>query len=149
MLVVAPVAPGTRAIPPPAADRLPPLLADDDKRDAEAGRRTEPSPANPIALPDPEGQAGPPPRHALAHHEPAPGETKRAALIRLYEQSGQVGDPRYGDRAKTAALASEIAGQIGYHPGTARRELARYLATQPQTGPRPVHEAEPGAEAVA
>ena len=60
----------------------------------------------------------------------APGETKRAALIRLYERCGQNGDPRYGNRAKSAALAGEIASRIGYHPGTARRELARYLAEQ-------------------
>jgi hypothetical protein len=58
----------------------------------------------------------------------APGETKRAALIRLYERCGQDGDPRYGNRAKSAALAGEIASRIGYHPGTARRELAKYLA---------------------
>jgi hypothetical protein len=61
----------------------------------------------------------------------APGETKRAALIRLYEQCGQVGDLRYGNRAKAAALAGELAGRIGYHPGTARRELVKYLATRP------------------
>jgi hypothetical protein len=29
-------------------------------------------------------------------------------------------------------MAGEIAGRIGYHPGTARRELAHYLATRPQ-----------------
>jgi hypothetical protein len=59
----------------------------------------------------------------------APGETKREALIRLYERCGAAGDPRYGDRAKAAALAGEIAGRIGYHPGTARRELVRYLTS--------------------
>lgn len=60
-----------------------------------------------------------------------PGERKREALIGLYEQRGQDSDPRYGNRAKTAALAGEIAALIGYHAGTARRELARYIADQP------------------
>jgi hypothetical protein len=75
------------------------------------------------------------------------GSTKRAALIRLYEQAGRDGDPRYGDRAKAAALARELAAQIGYHPGTARRELARYLTErvtaehQPDPGPGQVTEA--------
>jgi hypothetical protein len=75
----------------------------------------------------------------------APGETKRAALIRLYELCGETGDSRYGDRSKTAALASEIAAQIGYHPGTARRELARYLATRaasPSSQPEPAADSE-------
>ena len=58
------------------------------------------------------------------------GETKREALIRLYEERGRSGDPRHGNPAKAAQLAGELAAQIGYHPGTARRELARYLAGQ-------------------
>jgi hypothetical protein len=61
----------------------------------------------------------------------APGEKKREALIRLYERCGADGDSRYGIRSKSAAMAGEIAGRIGYHPGTARRELAKYLATRP------------------
>jgi DNA-binding transcriptional ArsR family regulator len=61
-------------------------------------------------------------------------ETKRATLIRRYEQCGRNGDPRYGDRTKAAALAGEIAKQIGYHPGTARRELARYLTAKSEAG---------------
>ncbi|HVB41186.1 MAG TPA: hypothetical protein VNF47_00600 [Streptosporangiaceae bacterium] len=60
--------------------------------------------------------------------KPIPGETKREALFRLYEELGHAGDPRYGNPAKAAQLAGELAAQIGYHPGTARRELARYLA---------------------
>jgi len=72
-----------------------------------------------------------------------PGETKREALIRLYEERGPAGDPRYGNPAKAAQLAGELAAQIGYHPGTARRELAKYLTSktsaagtsQPAPGP--------------
>ena len=79
----------------------------------------------------------------------APGEKKREALIRLYERCGETGDPRYGNRAKAAALAGEIAGRIGYHPGTARRELVKYLATQSPTAPDPQPESGSEAEAVA
>jgi DNA-binding transcriptional ArsR family regulator len=71
-------------------------------------------------------------------------ETKRATLIRRYEQCGRNGDPRYGDRAKAAALAGEIAKQIGYHPGTARRELARYLTAKSEISA--VSQVEAGAE---
>jgi hypothetical protein len=65
--------------------------------------------------------------------QPIPGETKREALIRLYEKRGEAGDPRYGNPAKAAQVAGEIAGEIGYHAGTARRELAKYLAARPVT----------------
>ena len=149
VLAVAPVAPGTRAITPPAAGELPAFPAGADKSDGGSVRRAEPGSAIPAARPDPEGHAGLPRRDTLADQGLAPGEKKRAALIRLYERCGETGDPRYGDRAKAAALASEIAGRIGYHPGTARRELAKYLATQPPAGPRPLPETESGAEAVA
>ena len=37
-------------------------------------------------------------------------------------------------------MARELAGQIGYHPGTARRELARYLAERAAAE----HRQEPG-----
>ena len=151
VLAVAPVAPGTHAMTPRAVDGPQALPAGDDKRNGEPDRHAEPGPADPAARPDPEAQAGLSRRDALAHHELAPGEKKRAALIRLYERCGETGDPRYGDRAKAAALASEIASRIGYHPGTARRELARYLAAQPPAGPRHLPETEPApaAEAVA
>jgi hypothetical protein len=68
-------------------------------------------------------------------------------MIRLYERCGQDGDPRYGNRAKSAAMASELAARIGYHPGTARRELARYLAGQSRAAPGP--QPEPDMQAVA
>jgi len=149
VLAVAPVAPGTRALTSPAGDELPALSAGDDESDAGSVRRAEPSSATPAARPDPEGHAGAPRRDAVADQGLAPGEKKRAALIRLYERCGETGDPRYGDRTKAAALASEIADRIGYHPGTARRELAKYLATQPPASLRPLPETGPSAEAVA
>jgi hypothetical protein len=97
--------------------------------------------------------APPAPQPASGGTGEPPGETKREALIRLYEERGAAGDPRYGNPAKAAQLAGELAGQIGYHPGTARRELARYLAGTPacelEAGPslRPVNETD--SEAVA
>jgi hypothetical protein len=149
VLAVAPVAPGTRALTPPAADEVPALPAGADKSDGGSVRRAEPGSAIPATQPDPEGHAGLPRRETLADQGLAPGEKKRAALIRLYEHCGETGDPRYGDRAKTAALASEIAGRIGYHPGTARRELAKYLATRTPASLRPLPGTGSSAEAVA
>lgn len=58
-----------------------------------------------------------------------PGETKREALIRLYEERGNSGDAHHGNAAKAAQLARELAAEIGYPAGTARRELAKYLAS--------------------
>jgi hypothetical protein len=150
VLAVAPVAPGTRAMTRPAAG-MPPALSAGDGGETGDGLAcgAEPSPANASVRSGPQGQAESPLGDAVAHQALARGETKRAALIRLYERSGEAGDPRYGDRAKAAALASELAGRIGYHPGTARRELARYLAAGPPAGPRPLPEPGPSAEAVA
>jgi hypothetical protein len=79
----------------------------------------------------------------------APGEKKREALIRLYERCRETGDPRYGDRAQAAALAGEIAERIGYHPGTARRELVKYLAARSHAVPGPRRDTDSDAEAVA
>jgi hypothetical protein len=150
VLAVAPVAPGTRAVTRPAARKPPalPAVVGSETGDGLAHGAAQ-SPASPPVQPGPQGQTESPLRDAPSHQRLAPGETKRAALIRLYERSGETGDPRYGDRAKAAALASEIAGRIGYHPGTARRELARYLASQPPAGPRPLPETESTAQAVA
>ena len=153
VLAVAPVAPGVRTEGPSAAGALP--AGDDSHR--KAGRPSdngEREPAKRTAHREPPGQSNPSAHNALPHLDLAPGEKKRHALIRLYERCGQTGDPRYGDRARTAELAGQIAARIGYHPGTARRELAKYLATQPeapagsqpQAGPSPQSAAD--AEAV-
>ena len=151
VLAVAPVAPGIRAVTRPAAGQPPALSASGGETGGGAEHGAEPGPASPPVQSGSQGQAGSPLGDAAAHQRLARGETKRAALIRLYERSGETGDPRYGDRAKAAALASEIAGRIGYHPGTARRELARYLAAKPSAGPRPLPETEstPAADEVA
>jgi hypothetical protein len=115
VLMVAPVAPGLRA-----KNSKP----DQNVNDSEA--------VEPAAPREPQGQleGG---RGEHSRDQLAPGEKKREALIRLYERCGETGDPRYGNRAKAAALAGEIAGRIGYHPGTARRELVKYLAAQSPT----------------
>ncbi len=87
------------------------------------------------------------PRGLLPAGAPAdepPGETKREMLIRLYEERGTAGDPRYGNPAKTAQLAGELASQIGYHAGTARRELAKYVALKFGARPELQLEAGPG-----
>jgi hypothetical protein len=122
VLLTAPIAPGIRADAPTKA-----------VRSSEPRGQIEPPPAE---TPTPAGGV-------------TPGETKRDALIRLYERCGETGDPRYGDRTKTAALAGEIAAQIGYHPGTARRELAKYLATRAHAGQPPRSETATDAKAVA
>jgi hypothetical protein len=127
VLGVAPVAPGTRAELSTAGSQLA-LPASDQAATANGGRDDDTE--RPAGLTDEEqrnsstGQ----PIDEPSRGELAPGETKRHALIRLYERYGESGDPRFGDRTKTAQLAGEIAGRIGYHPGTARRELAKYLA---------------------
>ena len=150
VLAAAPVAPGVRAgLPADGGPRALPA----GERDATAGERkdqeAERRPGELAAHHEPHGQAEPPAPDAPGRHELAPGETKRQALIRLYEHCGQTGDPRYGNRAKTAELAGEIAGQIGYHAGTARRELAKYLASQRAAVKDPETKTESGAAEVA
>jgi hypothetical protein len=130
VLMVAPVAPGLRA--------------KDSKLDQNVN---DPEAVEPAAPREPQGLHGG--RGELSHDQLAPGEKKREALIRLYERCGQTGDPRYGNRAKAAALAGEIAGRIGYHPGTARRELVKYLAAQCPASPGPQPESGSQVEAVA
>jgi hypothetical protein len=116
VLVAAPVAPGLRAGLPLAL-----LAGADEDHDSER------TPAEPVVEePDAPGEESA--ADAVPSSELGPGEKKREALIRLYERCGETGDPRYGDRTKAAQMAGEIAGRIGYHPGTARRELAKHLA---------------------
>lgn len=131
VLLVAPVAPGLRA-----------------KTSKPDQNVNDPEPVNPAAPRELQGQLEGE-RGVLSHDQLAPGEKKREALIRLYERCGETGDPRYGNRAKAAGLAGEIAGRIGYHPGTARRELVKYLAAQSPTAPGPQPESGSQAEAVA
>ncbi len=145
VLAITPSAPGTR---PATCQLLGPRYwnpAPSERRADANGQPGHGDSTELAALPgrqDPQGlpeiPAPPPPeRQALE-----PGEKKREALIRLYEEHGQAGDPRYGNQAKTAELAGEIAQQIGYHPGTARRELARYLTAQIAPEAEPESEAE-------
>jgi hypothetical protein len=130
VLSVAPVAPGTRASTTP--------IQNENQGQLEPAKTAQPSSLNQPGTCD-----------LVPSDGLAPGETKRAALIRLYEWCGQNGDPRYGNRANAAALAGELAGRIGYHPGTARRELVKYLATRSEAvnGSHPA--TEPHVEAVA
>ena len=131
----APVAPGTRAVSLPAPPAAAALTAGDST--SKTLQNATPGPAGSAPAGQFRGQIQE--LNSDLGEGRAPGETKRAALIRLYERCGQDGDPRYGDRAKSAVMAGEIASQIGYHPGTARRELAKYLAEQSRaaSGPQP------------
>jgi hypothetical protein len=156
VLAVAPIAPGIRT-GGPSGDGLMALPAGNgrDRNNVGPDHSAEQGP-DLRALPEVRSQIEPPAQETLPRRDLAPGETKRQALIRLYEQRGETGDPRYGNRAKTAELAGEIAARIGYHAGTARRELARYLTTRPEavapqseTGADAQPETESDAEAVA
>lgn len=143
VLAVAPVAPGVRAgiLPIAVTAAALPAASDGNETDDGADPGTYREPINPTP---PAGVGEHPAVDVLTPGELKPGETKRDALIRLYEHYGKNGDPRYGDQAKTAALAGEIARRIGYHAGTARRELAKYLDSQSPTGPADL---DPGSDA--
>ncbi len=131
VLAVAPVAPGVRAgLPEDGGSRALPAGDHDDKAGEGKDHDAERLPRGVGVQQVPLGQTGPPAPDALGRGELRPAETKREALIRLYERRGETADPRHGDPAKAAELAGEIAARIGYHPGTARRELAKYLAAQ-------------------
>jgi hypothetical protein len=152
VLTVAPVAPGVRAESSPAAAAPQTMRAGSPttKTNRISDQNVHaPEPVHPAMQHEPQGQIEVPGRDGLPGDELAPGEKKREALIRLYERCGENGDPRYGNRAKTAALAGEIARRIGYHAGTARRELAKYLATQSGEVPGPRPKIESDTEAVA
>jgi hypothetical protein len=133
ILVVAPVAPGTRAANAMLTGQPGARQPSGHTSGGVDSRRPGHALVKAHALPAPS-------RPALA-----PGENKREAMIRLYEQRGQEGDPRYRDPAKAARVAGEIAGQIGYHPGTARRELTKYLAALPPNGHAHQPDADPQA----
>jgi hypothetical protein len=133
VLAIAPVAPGLRAD----------MTKNKTNQDSERGL------AGPTAQHELQAQTEFPALGVLPHDQLVPGEKKREALIRLYERCGETGDPRYGNRTKSAALAGEIAGRIDYHPGTARRELAKYLARQTEATPGPSSETGSDEEAVA
>lgn len=149
VLAAAPVAPGVRASLPAPGTRLA-LSAGDGEREAKTQEDPERNDAGALATQQEPAEPGELLRPAVpADSRLMPGEKKRQALIRLYERSGEAGDPRYGNRRKAAELAGEIAAQIGYHPGTARRELARYLASRAGAVSAAHSEAEPTAEEVA
>jgi hypothetical protein len=135
ILTVAPVAPGTRAGAQLAVGDLRAQLPGGSQAEGAADQPAGRSAPDAGAQHERPGHGAPPAQGGRPSGELARGEKKREALIRLYERCGETGDLRYGDRAKAAELAAEIAGRIGYHPGTARRELARYLATQSQSTP--------------
>jgi hypothetical protein len=126
VLATAPVAPGMRAESSSADHPLTVLAHAQPSYDDGQFHDLERPVAKPALQQQAQSSSGPPTGDAPS--ELAPGEKKREALIRLYEQCGELRDPRYGNRAKAAQLAGEIADRIGYHPGTARRELAKYLA---------------------
>lgn len=149
VLVVAPVAPGMRAGVQPMAGGPRALSASDGTTSDQPDQVADQGPADPAAPDEPLGQVESPVCDPLARDELAHGEKKREALIRLYERCGEVGDPRYGDRSQAAALAGEIAVRIGYHPGTARRELVKYLTGRSRSVPGQRSESESDAKAVA
>jgi hypothetical protein len=134
VLVAAPVAPGMRAASTSTRASVP--VSPSNSNPERPGLNADRAPVGPPDRHRSGRQREQPTRDAIPPPGLAPGEKKRDALIRLYEQYGQKGDLRYGDRTKSASLAGEIASQIGYHPGTARRELARHLAAHPRRGLR-------------
>ena len=142
VLAAAPVAPGIRAPVLPAHGSNDPT-GKKEEQDAKRLRGVPGTPHEPLA------RAGLPAPSTPGLPAVAAGETKRHALIRLYQHCGRSGDPRCGDPAKTAELASEIAARIGYHPGTARRELAKYLASHRAAVMDPETDNRPGGEGAA
>ena len=121
-MAMTPAVPGESLAAGPGAER--PLLEPDA---AQQPVPTEGYPDPDVAVPDvipsrqPANVSELPGRHDRDPAALEPGEKKREALIRLYEERGQDGDPRYGDRTKAAELAREIALEIDYHAGTAPR----------------------------
>src|ERR1017187_5142952 len=98
VLAVAPIAPGIRTVALPPGDTKALPAGRRNGTNDRVGEDTEQNPAEPAVRQEPHGPIEPPAHNALARHDLAPGETKRAALIRLYEQRGETGDPRYRTR---------------------------------------------------
>lgn len=149
VLAAAPVAPGVRASKPLPYSQ-PALTADPAAAPVPVGGPNSPIPdVRPVTTSSAESSSHQPGLDPRGLPDLGPGETKREALIRLYEYSRTTGDPRYGNRAKAAQLAGEIASRIGYHPGTARRELVRYLASHGAAVSSPPSDTNHDTEAVA
>ena len=149
VLTSAPVAPGIRASDPPTCGQ-PALTTGLSAKPAQTSDASSPAPGvQPVTESSAGSSVDQSDVDSCGRPELGPGETKREALVRLYEFSGTTGDPRYGNRAKAAQLAGEIATQIGYHPGTARRELVRYLTSHSTAVSSPGTDTNPNTEAVA
>jgi hypothetical protein len=106
-----PVAPGTRA-------QLPALNV--------AVLPAAPTPGS-AAIPAPQPPAGPDHTGVTAGPERGHSGSKRAQLIRAYEDLGRAGDPRYGDRAQVSPLAKELGERVGLQWGSARTYLGRHV----------------------
>jgi Protein of unknown function (DUF2637) len=89
------------------------------------------APLNVAALPaastTPDSAATPTPQKPARQPRGPRGESKRAQLIKAYEDLGRAGDPRYRDRAQVSPLAKDLAEQVGLEWGSARTYLYRHL----------------------
>jgi hypothetical protein len=90
------------------------LAAERDRLAADLRSMTHPSP--------PPGTAAPPARRARGSRDGGP--TKRDRMIELAGQRRDLASVPLGEVAR---LAGQVAAEIGYSPGTARRELARHV----------------------
>ncbi len=92
------------------------------------GRKAAPAPAAPAIPPGPAAKAppalAPPPSRSRSRRSRDGGPTKRDRLIALAGERRDLASVPLGEVSR---LASGIAQEIGYSPGTARRELARHV----------------------
>jgi len=92
------------------------------------GRKGAPAPAAPAIPPGPAAKAppelAPPPSRSRPRRSRDGGPTKRDRLIALAGERRDLASVPPGEVSK---LASALAQEIGYSPGTARRELARHV----------------------